>query len=55
MASQRLHVLGDPVDDAYGSHQVYAPGQSVTLPDSVGAPVTFDVGEVLKSGQPEGG
>ncbi|NWF27872.1 Uma2 family endonuclease [Streptomyces sp. PKU-EA00015] len=47
----RVHVLTEPLPDGYDSHEVYAPGQQVTLPDSIGAEVKLDVAEVLKAGQ----
>ncbi|MBT2412888.1 Uma2 family endonuclease [Streptomyces sp. ISL-12] len=47
----RLHVLTEPVADEYDQHQVFAPGQSVTLPASLGAEVTLDVGEILAAGR----
>ncbi|MFI6145280.1 Uma2 family endonuclease [Streptomyces sp. NPDC051109] len=43
----RLHVLTDPVADGYGSHRIHAPGELVTLPESIGAKVTLDVEAVL--------
>ncbi|MEV0489060.1 hypothetical protein [Streptomyces atratus] len=43
--------LTDPVGGEYDSHQVYAPGQQVTLPASIGAEVTLDVTDLLKAGQ----
>lgn len=49
---QRLHVLTDPAGDDYASHRFYSHGQSVTLPDSIGAKVTLDVTEILEAGQP---
>lgn len=50
---QRLHVLTDPAGDTYENHRLYAPGEVVTLPDSIGAEVTLDVAEILKAGQPK--
>ncbi|MEV8534503.1 Uma2 family endonuclease [Streptomyces sp. NPDC051211] len=50
--SDRVHVLTDPADGEYGSHTLYAAGQQVTLPDSVGAKVTLDVAELLAAGRP---
>jgi len=50
---QRLHVLTDPTEGAYGNHRVHAPGETVTLPDSIGAEVTLDVAEIIKYGQPK--
>jgi Uma2 family endonuclease len=48
----RLHVLTDPSGDDYAVHRVHAPGEIVTLPDSVGAEVTLDVGRILRAGGP---
>jgi Uma2 family endonuclease len=48
---QRLHVLTDPVGNEYAGHRFHSPGQQVTLPDSIGAKVTLDVGEVLEAGR----
>ncbi|MGW0709325.1 Uma2 family endonuclease [Streptomyces sp. NPDC002643] len=48
---QRLHVLTDPAGDEYANHRIHAPGEVVTLPDSIGAEVTLDVDEILKAGQ----
>ncbi|MFI5877959.1 Uma2 family endonuclease [Streptomyces sp. NPDC051554] len=50
---QRLHVLTDPAEGTYASHRVHAPGELVTLPDTLGAKVTLDVAEILKAGQPK--
>ncbi|MDX3642632.1 Uma2 family endonuclease [Streptomyces sp. MB09-02B] len=50
---QRLHVLTDPAGDTYASHRVHAPGETVTLPESIGAKVTLDVEAILKAGQPK--
>ncbi|WP_416984135.1 Uma2 family endonuclease [Streptomyces sp. T028] len=49
---QRLHVLTDPIADEYDNHRIYSSGQTVVLPDSIGAEVTLDVAEILKAGQP---
>jgi Uma2 family endonuclease len=46
----RVHVLTGPVAGDYAHHQVYAAGQQVTLPESLGAEVALDVAEILKSG-----
>ncbi|MFD0269895.1 Uma2 family endonuclease [Streptomyces sp. NPDC127106] len=43
----RLHVLTDPVADGYATHRIHAPGELVTLPESIGAKVTLDVAEIL--------
>ncbi|MFF4079326.1 Uma2 family endonuclease [Streptomyces sp. NPDC001777] len=50
----RVHVLTEPVSGGYDSHQVYAPGQTVTLPESIGAPVTLDVDGLIRAGRPRG-
>ncbi|WP_328399231.1 Uma2 family endonuclease [Streptomyces sp. NBC_00390] len=47
----RVHVLTNPLTNEYDSHEVYAPGQQVTLPDSIGAEVKLDVAELLKAGE----
>jgi Uma2 family endonuclease len=52
---QRLHVLTDPTEGTYANHRIHAPGELVTLPDSLGAKVTLDVAEILKAGQPQNG
>ena len=51
---QRLHVLTDPATGEYTNHRIHAPGELVTLPDTLGAKVTLDVAEILKAGQPKG-
>ncbi|WP_327317409.1 Uma2 family endonuclease [Streptomyces sp. NBC_01235] len=48
---QRLHVLTDPNEVKYENHRPYAPGELVTLPDSLGAKVTLDVAEILAVGR----
>ncbi|MFF9895611.1 Uma2 family endonuclease [Streptomyces longispororuber] len=48
---QRLHVLTDPEAGGYANHQVHAPGQAVTLPDSIGAKVSLDVAAILEAGR----
>ncbi|MFJ7155654.1 Uma2 family endonuclease [Streptomyces sp. NPDC101118] len=48
----RLHVLTDPVADGYDTHRVHAPGELVTLPESIGAKVTLDVAEILRAASP---
>ncbi|MFJ8714780.1 Uma2 family endonuclease [Streptomyces violaceus] len=50
---QRLHVLTNPAGSGYDNHRPHAPGEIVTLPDSIGAKVTLDVAEILKAGQPK--
>ncbi|MFI2368305.1 Uma2 family endonuclease [Streptomyces sp. NPDC018833] len=47
----RVHVLTAPIANEYDSHEVYAPGQRLTLPDSIGAEVELDVAELLKAGE----
>ncbi|MFG3528830.1 Uma2 family endonuclease [Streptomyces sp. NPDC047917] len=47
----RLHVLTEPMGGGYDSHEVYAPGQTVTLPESIGAPVTLDVDQLIRAGR----
>ncbi|MFF1694265.1 Uma2 family endonuclease [Streptomyces sp. NPDC058257] len=51
----RLHTLMDPSGGEYTTHQVHAPGQLVTLPESIGAKITLDVAEVLDAGKPAQG
>jgi Uma2 family endonuclease len=48
----RLHVLTEPVGGEYDTHEVYAPGQTATLPDSIGAEVSLDVAELVAAGRP---
>ncbi|MFE1879777.1 Uma2 family endonuclease [Streptomyces diastatochromogenes] len=48
---QRLHVLTDPAGNKYENHRPHAPGETVTLPDSLGAMVTLDVAEILEAGR----
>ncbi|WBO64267.1 Uma2 family endonuclease [Streptomyces camelliae] len=48
---QRLHVLTDPTGDGYENHRPYSPGESLTLPASIGAEVSLDVTAILKAGQ----
>ncbi|MEV0412028.1 Uma2 family endonuclease [Streptomyces sp. NPDC050448] len=50
---QRVHVLTEPAGGEYGSHRVYSPGELATLPDTLGAKVTLDVGELLAAGRPQ--
>lgn len=47
----RLHVLTEPLENGYGSHRLHAPGEQVTLPDSIGGTVTLDVEALLKAGE----
>ncbi|MGW2641371.1 Uma2 family endonuclease [Streptomyces sp. NPDC001348] len=48
---QRLHVLAEPAGGTYQYHRPHAPGELVTLPDSIGAKVTLDVDQILMAGQ----
>ena len=48
----RVHVLTDPAGSTYDSHRVYAPGQTVTLPESIGAEVNLDVAALVEAGRP---
>ncbi|RZB13480.1 Uma2 family endonuclease [Streptomyces sp. F001] len=50
---QRLHVLTDPAGSEYANHRVHAPGETVTLPETIGAEVTLDVEQIIKAGQPK--
>ncbi|MET7270090.1 Uma2 family endonuclease [Streptomyces flaveolus] len=50
---QRLHVLTDPDCADYSTHRVHSPGETVTLPDSLGAEVTLDVAGILAAGRPK--
>ncbi|MDJ0342727.1 Uma2 family endonuclease [Streptomyces sp. H10-C2] len=45
--NQRIHVLTDPFANEYQNHRVYAPGESFTLPSSVGAEVELSVDHIL--------
>ncbi|MFJ6379088.1 Uma2 family endonuclease [Kitasatospora sp. NPDC092039] len=46
-ANQRVMVLTDPQEGEYRVHAVHHPGQSFTLPESIGASVTLSVDDVL--------
>ncbi|CAL9538937.1 Uma2 family endonuclease [Streptomyces sp. enrichment culture] len=50
---KRLHVLTEPAGNAYNSHRVHAPGETIKLPGTIGAEVTLDVAQVIKAGQPQ--
>jgi Uma2 family endonuclease len=52
---QRVHVLTDPAGDTYDNHRPHAPGETVTLPDSLGAKVSLDVEQILRAGQKKAG
>ncbi|MFB7616527.1 Uma2 family endonuclease [Kitasatospora sp. NPDC056181] len=45
--NQRVMVLTEPQDGEYRVHAVHHPGQSFTLPESIGASVTLAVDDVL--------
>ncbi|HET6857234.1 MAG TPA: Uma2 family endonuclease [Streptomyces sp.] len=45
----RIHVLTEPEVNEYDSHRAYDPGQQVVLPESIGAEVTLDAAELLKT------
>ncbi|MER7844884.1 Uma2 family endonuclease [Kitasatospora sp. NPDC096077] len=45
--NQRVMVLTEPQDGEYQVHAVHHPGQSFTLPESIGASVTLSVDDVL--------
>ncbi|MFE9421399.1 Uma2 family endonuclease [Kitasatospora sp. NPDC006697] len=51
--NRRVLVLSDPRDGEYRVQAVYHPGQSVTLPASIGVEVTFEVDYVLGSEKPQ--
>jgi Uma2 family endonuclease len=48
----RIHVLTNPLASEYDSHEVYAPGQQIALPASIGAEVKLDAAELLQAGAP---
>ncbi|GGT86440.1 Uma2 family endonuclease [Streptomyces coeruleorubidus] len=52
---QRLHVLTEPAGDTYANHRPHAPGELVTLPETIGAEVTLDVAAILEAGRPGSG
>ncbi|MGR3934507.1 Uma2 family endonuclease [Streptomyces sp. BRA346] len=47
----RVHVLTDPVSGGYDTHRVHAPGEQITLPETIGAEVTLDVSALLDAGR----
>ncbi|MFF8368878.1 Uma2 family endonuclease [Streptomyces lydicus] len=49
---ERIHVLTDPFANEYRNHSVHASGQSVTLPDVIGAEITLDVAAILETARP---
>ncbi|MCX4995497.1 Uma2 family endonuclease [Streptomyces longwoodensis] len=48
---QRLHVLTEPDGGAYANHRVHAPGETVALPDVIGAEVALDVQGIVTAGR----
>jgi Uma2 family endonuclease len=48
--NRRVRVLTEPEYGEYRVHAVHPPGESFTLPESVGAPVTLEVDRVLGLG-----
>ncbi|GGT30757.1 Uma2 family endonuclease [Streptomyces chromofuscus] len=48
---QRLHVLTEPTGSEYANHRVHAPGETITLPETIGAEVVLDVEQIIKAGQ----
>ncbi|MFD7435036.1 Uma2 family endonuclease [Streptomyces sp. NPDC059861] len=48
---QRLHVLTEPTGSEYANHRVHAPGETITLPETIGAKVVLDVEQIIKAGQ----
>ncbi|GES30326.1 Uma2 family endonuclease [Streptomyces angustmyceticus] len=48
----RVHVLTDPFANEYRCHRVHAPGQQLTLPESLGAEITLDVAAILDVARP---
>ncbi|MBL1088630.1 MULTISPECIES: Uma2 family endonuclease [Streptomyces] len=49
---ERLHVLTEPMADGYSVHRIHLAGEKVTLPESIGAEVMLDVGQVLADARP---
>jgi hypothetical protein len=47
--NRRVRVLTEPEFGEYRVHAVYPPGESFTLPESIGAAVTLEAGSVLGS------
>ncbi|MCI0385417.1 Uma2 family endonuclease [Streptomyces sp. CNQ085] len=48
--NRRVHMLTGPEYGEYRVHAVRPPGESLTLPESVGAPVTLEADRVLGPG-----
>ncbi|CAM5565532.1 hypothetical protein SAVIM338S_04727 [Streptomyces avidinii] len=46
----RVHLLTGPVGEGYDHHTLYAAGQQLVLPDSIGAKVTLDATTLLEAG-----
>lgn len=51
-AHQRIHLLTEPSEGRYARHRIHSPGETVTLPDSIGAKVTLDVAAIIEAGRP---
>ncbi|MFJ4005617.1 Uma2 family endonuclease [Streptomyces sp. NPDC090023] len=49
---QRLHVLTEPIEGTYATHRIHSPGETVDLPDTIGAKVTLDVAAIIEAGRP---
>ncbi|UZJ29783.1 Uma2 family endonuclease [Streptomyces endophytica] len=49
---ERVHVLTEPMADGYSVHRIHLAGEKVTLPESIGAEVVLDVGQVLDDARP---
>jgi Uma2 family endonuclease len=47
---RRIVVMTDPGERGYRVHAAYRPGQSFTLPESIGATVKMDVDTILRAG-----
>ncbi|WP_240137817.1 Uma2 family endonuclease [Streptomyces sp. MUM 178J] len=51
----RIHVLTEPnpAERTYDTHRVHAPGEQITLPESIGAEVKLDVEALLRAATPK--
>ncbi|WP_267245614.1 Uma2 family endonuclease [Streptomyces sp. PR69] len=51
----RIHVLTEPnpAERTYDTHRVHAPGEQITLPESIGAEVKLDVEALLQAAAPK--
>jgi Uma2 family endonuclease len=49
--NERIHLLTEPTANGYATHRVFAPGERLTLPDSVGAEVELAVDALLTAGR----